>query len=197
MVPGTGSDPEGGAAGTRYRAQLQHDGNQAQAPGAIRGGNIQERGAELPTQRDIETVAVVVYTILEEQLFNNNCSMGADVSIIVKEYDYLGKTTMVFNEKENHMEFIIELAENNFFRDDLLKSLPYIADVLLHEMVHVYCFARGMFDKLNGETVEHGKFFQKAAEEHGLTVLKDETGRIGTQIKLETIAKVIECFQTA
>ena len=102
---------------------------------------------------------------------------------------------MVFNEKENHMEFIIELAENNFFRDDLLKSLPYIADVLLHEMVHVYCFARGMFDKLNGETVEHGEFYQKAAEEHGLIVLKDETGRIGTQIKLETIAKVIERFQ--
>ena len=29
MVPGTGSDPERGAAGTRYRAQLQQDRNQA------------------------------------------------------------------------------------------------------------------------------------------------------------------------
>lgn len=197
MVPGTGSDPEGAQLVPGTGRSCSRTGTRHRHPSRSGAAIYKKGGAELPTQRDMETVAVVVYTILEEQLFNNNCSMGANVSIIVKEYDYLGKTTMAFNEKENHMEFIIELAENNFFRDDLLKSLPYIADVLLHEMVHVYCFARGMFDKLNGETVEHGKFFQKAAEEHGLTVLKDETGRIGTQIKLETIAKVIECFQTA
>ena len=55
---------------------------------------------------------------------------------------------------------------------DLARPFEQVAEILLHEMVHLYNLQIGVQDTSRGGTY-HNKKYKEAAEQHGLTVEKD------------------------
>lgn len=62
--------------------------------------------------------------------------------------------------------------EINICAEHLARPFEQIAEILLHEMVHLYNLQIGVQDTSRGGTY-HNKKYKEAAEQHGLTVEKD------------------------
>lgn len=63
--------------------------------------------------------------------------------------------------------------EINICAEHLARPFEQVAETLLHEMVHLYNLQIGVQDTSRGGTY-HNKKYKEAAEQHGLTVDKDQ-----------------------
>lgn len=115
--------------------------------------------------------------------FNDSDVLG---SFSHAAYAYSEKTGEVYRTESITIsrELINELRESKTQRSQLL----CIATIMLHEMIHQYCYE-------NGLPLDHGREFCKAAEEHGLISIYEEERKIDEYLT-EKASMIVSMYRT-
>lgn len=114
----------------------------------------------------------VLYRAFEQLYYNGECvPQNGEGTFIIKLLEENeaegaeGKTDFHISVENNSMAIVLKIKR------ELVKSENKLAlcAVLLHEMVHAYCFSHGIFEMDDAKkTALHGTQFEKIAKEHGL-----------------------------
>lgn len=138
------------------------------------------------TIQNLETA----YTLLNSELFDNSLP---DVCITIQHAKKRNKKTTTLGWFSTEQVWIdgnnTEMFEINITSDCLNKSFIDIIGVLIHEMVHVYCYTHHIED-CNGK--KHNEHFKAQCEAVGLSCEKEKSVGWGiTAVTLDLRDKIL------